>query len=81
MNHGSANHTSVGIFRTKWLARFARRERITDESLREAIGQAERGIADAELGAGLIKRRSMPALVLVAGRGVEGSRYTNGPLE
>ncbi len=45
------------IFTTKWLARFARRERITDESLREAIERAERGLVDADLGGGVIKQR------------------------
>ena len=40
---------NIGIFKTKWLARFARRERIADESLREAIDRAERGLVDAEL--------------------------------
>ncbi|WP_428390176.1 type II toxin-antitoxin system RelE/ParE family toxin [Lichenicoccus sp.] len=48
---------AIGVFKTKWLARFARRERITDESLWEAIGRAERGIVDADLGGGLIKQR------------------------
>lgn len=45
------------IFKTKWLGRYARRERITDESLREAIARAERGLVDAELGGGVIKQR------------------------
>jgi hypothetical protein len=45
------------VFKTKWLARFARRERITDASLLEAIDRAERGIIDADLGGGLIKQR------------------------
>ena len=45
------------IFKTKWLARFARRGRIDDHSLREAIERAERGIIDADLGEGLIKQR------------------------
>ena len=44
-------------FKTKWLARFARREGIPDESLREAIERAERGMIDADLGGGLIKQR------------------------
>ena len=48
---------AAGIFKTKWLARFARRERITDGSLLEAIDRAERGIVDADLGGGLIKQR------------------------
>jgi hypothetical protein len=44
-------------FKTKWFARFARQERITDSSLREAIARAERGLIDADLGGGLIKQR------------------------
>ena len=45
------------VFKTKWLVRFARRERITDVSLREAIERAERGLVDADLGGGLTKQR------------------------
>ena len=51
------NYMTIGVFKTKWLARFARRERITDGSLREAIDRAERGLVDADLGGGLIKQR------------------------
>jgi len=47
----------VRTFKTKWLARFARREGIADKSLREAIERAERGLIDADLGGGLIKQR------------------------
>jgi hypothetical protein len=39
------------------MARFARREEITHSSLREAIGCAELGLIDADLGGGLIKQR------------------------
>jgi hypothetical protein len=45
------------IFKTRWLARFARREGISDKALREAIARAERGLIDADLGDGLIKQR------------------------
>lgn len=45
------------IFKTKWFARFARHESISDQSLREAIERAERGLIDADLGDGLIKQR------------------------
>ena len=44
-------------FKTKWVSRFVRRERIADTSLLEAIERAERGIIDADLGGGLIKQR------------------------
>jgi hypothetical protein len=47
----------VQIFKTKWLARFARREGVSDDSLCEAIERAERGLIDADLGGGLIKQR------------------------
>lgn len=45
------------IFKTRWTARFTRREQISDRSLREAVERAERGIIDADLGRGLIKQR------------------------
>lgn len=44
-------------FKTRWFARFARREGISDEALQEAIERAERGLIDADLGGGLIKLR------------------------
>lgn len=44
------------IFKTKWVARFVRRERIDDAGLLEAILRAERGLIDADLGKGLIKQ-------------------------
>ena len=45
------------IFLTRGVMRFARRQRIADASLSEAIERAERGIIDADLGGGLIKQR------------------------
>lgn len=45
------------IFKTRWFARFARQERLLDDSLLEAIKRAERGLVDADLGGGLIKQR------------------------
>jgi hypothetical protein len=43
----------VRIFKTKWLTRYARRERIADRLLTEAIERAGRGLIDADLGGGL----------------------------
>ena len=45
------------IFKTRWLVRFARREGIADDSLKEAIARAARGLVDADLGGGIIKQR------------------------
>src|SRR5665213_3391562 len=44
-------------YKTKWLARFTRREGIADADLLEAIERAELGLVDADLGSGLIKQR------------------------
>ena len=45
------------IFKNAWFCRFARREKIKDAVLIEAIARAERGLIDAELGGGVIKQR------------------------
>jgi|SRR5208337_1589887 len=45
------------VFKTRWFARFARQEKITNTGLREAIARAERGLIDANLSGGLIKQR------------------------
>jgi hypothetical protein len=55
------------VFKTRWLVRWARRERIADSSLLEAIARAERGLVDADLGGGIIKQR-----VARAGQGRSG---------
>jgi hypothetical protein len=47
----------VPVFKTREFARIARREAIRDATLLEAAGRAERGLIDADLGAGLIKQR------------------------
>ena len=45
------------IFKTKWFNRFARKAEIEDETLSDAIREVERGLIDAELGDGIIKKR------------------------
>jgi hypothetical protein len=45
------------LFKTKWFARYARREKISDASLCDAIARAERGLVDADLGGNVIKQR------------------------
>jgi hypothetical protein len=45
------------VFTTKVFARFARKERLEDARLCEAITRAERGSVDADLGGHLIKQR------------------------
>jgi hypothetical protein len=57
----------VRIYKTKWMARFTRRERIGDDDLVEAVRRVERGLIDADLGGGLIKQR-----IARAGQGRSG---------
>ena len=45
------------IFKNAWFDRFARRQKIQDATLREAVHRAERGLVDADLGGGVIKQR------------------------
>ncbi len=45
------------VFKTKEFARFARRERIDDARLCDAVERAGKGLIDADLGGGLIKQR------------------------
>jgi hypothetical protein len=47
----------VRLFKTKGIVRFARREKIADVSLREAVSRVEQGLIDADLGGGIIKQR------------------------
>lgn len=45
------------IFKNRWFEKFARKQDIGDDLLREAVERAERGLIDADLGGGIIKQR------------------------
>lgn len=45
------------VFKTKWFARFARRENMTDTMLCDAVERAGQGLVDADLGGGVVKQR------------------------
>ncbi|WP_234056077.1 type II toxin-antitoxin system RelE/ParE family toxin, partial [Xanthobacter sp. NFH-6] len=45
------------VFKNSRFHKFARKEKISDAMLCEAVERAERGQIDADLGAGLIKQR------------------------
>jgi hypothetical protein len=61
----------VRVFKNAWFERFARRQRVPDEALLEAVERAERGQIDANLGGGVIKQR-----VARKGRGKSGGYRT-----
>ena len=45
------------IYKNGWFTKFARKERISDTALCDAIRRAEQGLVDADLGGGLVKQR------------------------
>lgn len=45
------------MFKTKWFVRYAMKAQIDDDSLKEAIERAEKGLVDAELGGHVVKLR------------------------
>src|ERR1039458_9760118 len=45
------------VYKSKWFAKFTRKERISDDRLCEAIRDAEQGLIDADYGGGVIKQR------------------------
>lgn len=45
------------IFKNAFFERFARKEKISDDALREAVQRAENGQIDADLGGGVLKQR------------------------
>ena len=45
------------VFKNTWFTRFARKEGISDEELRDIVDQLEAGQADADLGGGVYKVR------------------------
>ena len=48
---------SVRVFKNTWFQRFARKERIADAALCDAVVRAEKGQVDADLGGSVLKQR------------------------
>ena len=59
------------VFKTRWFERFARKEKIPDPALIDAVARAEKGQVDADLGGGVIKQR-----IARPGRGKSGGYRT-----
>lgn len=59
------------VFKTNWFSRFARKEDINDQKLADAVREIEKGLNDADLGRGLLKKR-----VAREGRGKRGGYRT-----
>jgi len=48
----------VTIYKTRWFDRRARKERLSTRTLSEAVGEMKAGLYEADLGGGLLKKRS-----------------------
>jgi hypothetical protein len=48
---------AVRVFMNAWFGKFARKERISNVALCEAVSRAEAGLIDANLGGGVVKQR------------------------
>ena len=59
------------IFKTRYFNRWSRKTELTDESLCKAVSEMERGLVDADLGGGVVKKR-----VALPGRGKRGGART-----
>ena len=59
------------IYKNAWFERFARKQRIADSALKDAVRRAEQGQIDADLGGGVIKQR-----IARAGQGKSGGYRT-----
>lgn len=57
LSDGQEGRPALRIYKSKWFVRFAKKERIPDAKLCEAIENAEKGLIDADYGDGLIKQR------------------------
>jgi hypothetical protein len=58
-------------FKTKWFAKWAVSQKLTDAALAVAVAEMERGLVDAELGGEVVKKR-----VALPGKGKRGSTRT-----
>ena len=59
------------ILKTRNFARWARKSRLSDSLLKEAVLEIQRGLLDADLGGGIVKKR-----IALPGRGKRGSSRT-----
>ena len=59
------------IYKTRWFSRWAKREDVSDENLRDAVAEIVKGLIDANLGGCVYKKR-----IPLAGRGKRGGART-----
>ncbi|ALS98328.1 type II toxin-antitoxin system RelE/ParE family toxin [Lacimicrobium alkaliphilum] len=46
------------IYKSKWFTKWAGKEGLTDSALKEAVGEMEKGLIDADLGGHVYKKRA-----------------------
>lgn len=59
------------VFKTKWFAKWASTQKLSDKALSAAVAEMEKGLVDAQLGGQVVKKR-----VALSGKGKRGSART-----
>ncbi len=59
------------LFKTRWFHRWARKEKLSDKALQQAIEEMDRGLVDATLGNGVYKKR-----IAIQSKGKRGGSRT-----
>lgn len=59
------------IFKTRWFQKWAKKEKISENALRQAIEEMEQGLIDADLGGHVYKKR-----IAIQGQGKSGGVRT-----
>lgn len=61
----------IRVFKTRYFCRWMRKTELTDRALRAAVEEMSKGLIDADLGGGVVKKR-----IGLAGRGKRGGART-----
>jgi hypothetical protein len=59
------------VYKTRWFAKWAKKEKITDEALVNAVSEMDKGLIDADLGGCVFKKR-----VAIPGKGKRSGTRT-----
>ena len=65
------DEAGMAIYKTKWFSRWARKEGLSDQVLREAVREMQDGLYEANLGGNLVKKR-----IARSGKGKSGGFRT-----
>ncbi len=59
------------VFKTKWFDKWSKKEKLNNKQLKNAVGEMDKGLVDADLGKAVFKKR-----IAIAGQGKSGGYRT-----